>query len=132
MLGWQHRLKHTSTVPSTAVGGSQDSRWCCRLERRHIGSTVWGAHCTAGHGPPPSTTHSIAGHGSTAAWCRGLAACKQRHTAPRSCARSPSSEQPLYLRFPGKQFLFITEKALLLEGKEGPGHRFMKRDHCLC
>lgn len=48
----------------------------------------------------------------------GLAARKPRHPAPRSRAGSPRSGQPLYLRFPGKQFLFVTEKspALVEEG----------------
>lgn len=67
----------------------------------------------------PSVTFSIARYGSTPSWCRRLAACKQRLTAPRSCPRSLHSGQPLYLRFPGKQFLFITEKRPALRGEGG-------------
>lgn len=51
--------------------------------------------------------------------CQRLAACKQQCTAPRSCARSLRSGQPLYLCFPGKQFHFVTEKSSALGGEGG-------------
>lgn len=64
---------------------------------------------------PSSGTRSSAGQGSAG---QGRAARKPRHPAPRSRAGSPRSGQPLYLRFPGKQFLFVTENspALVEEG----------------
>lgn len=61
--------------------------------------------------------HHLLGSAPAQYW--RLAACKQQYTAPRSCARSLYSGQPLYLRFPGKQFHFITEKSPALRGEGG-------------
>lgn len=117
-----------SSQPAAAVGESRGSGGCCRLARRRAGRGARRAPCAAGsgcpgsirapgHGARPGRHHHMPGRAAPPLRA-GAGSPQAAAPGSRSRAVSPRSGQPLYLRFPGKQFLFVTEKspALVEEG----------------